>query len=43
MTSESFVPAVGGETVVASGLVFGTGLSEGWGGGVARLSWSRRT
>lgn len=43
MVRESFVPAVGGPIVVASGLLFGTGASEGCGGGVARCRSSRRT
>lgn len=43
MVSDSFVPAVGGEGVVASGLGFCTGASEGWGGGVARCRLSRST
>jgi hypothetical protein len=42
-TIESFVPAVGGETVVASGLGLCTGASEGCGGGVARWRLSRST
>lgn len=40
---DSLVPWVGGAIVVASGLLFGTGLSEGCGGGVARRSSSRWT
>lgn len=42
VVSDSLVPAVGGPIVVASGLTLGVGLSEGWGGGVAKCSSSRR-
>lgn len=43
VVKESFVPADGGVTVVARGLLFGGGISEGWGGGVANCISSRRT
>lgn len=42
-TIDSFVPAVGGDIVVASGFGLCTGASEGCGGGVARWRSSRRT
>ena len=43
VVNESLVPDVGGPIVVARGFVFGVGLSEGCGGGVAKCSSSRRT
>lgn len=42
-TKDNLVPALGGPIVVSSGLLLGVGLSEGWGGGVARCSSSRST
>lgn len=35
LARDSLVPEVGGPIVVARGLVFGVGMSEGCGGGVA--------
>lgn len=35
-SSESLVPAVGGDIVVARGFGLCIGASEGWGGGVAK-------
>jgi hypothetical protein len=42
-TRDSFVPALGGAMVVASGLGLCMGASEGCGGGVARWRSSRST
>lgn len=42
-TSESFVPVVGGDTVVARGFGLWMGASDGCGGGVARWRSSRNT
>lgn len=42
VTSESLTPAVGGAGVVARGFALVVGASEGWAGGVARCSSSRR-
>ena len=38
---DNLVPAVAGDGVVASGLLLTTGVSNGWGGGVARYISSR--
>jgi len=38
-----FAPAVGGTLVVARGLLFGGGMSDGCGGGVANCTSSRKT
>lgn len=40
--ADNLVPAVGGDGVVASGLVLTTGTSEGCGGGVAKYISSRK-